>query len=155
MRLKLFKNKEQRKKFLMSIFVLMMFGSVFAFLFGYPFMSAMNNPEETVTEQDMLKKFSNQGIFEGELSTREKNFLIQKGITIGTYYYTGSSDSFELEQLVQRLGRQLVIEKVKGNETKIEFISNRDSVMVKNMSDENVLNALCEVLYQPPPECAP
>jgi len=155
MKITIFKNKEQIRKFSMVLFMLMMFGSTFAFLFGYPFMSAMNSPTKIVTEQDMIKKFSNQSIFEGKLSNQEKSFLTERGFTIGTYYYTDSSKPLEIEQLVQRLGRQLIIEKVKGNKTKIEFVSNRGSEIVENLTEKNILIALCEVLYQPPPECAP
>jgi hypothetical protein len=153
MRIRIFKSREKRKQFLMWLFLLMILASVFAFTIGTAFLSASNQPK-IETEKDMIEKFSNQRIFDDNLTDKEKWFLINRGITIGTYYYNNSPDFFELEDFVNRLKGQLILERINANETKLELISGRDSVVLENLSKENILNSLCDVLYYPPPDCS-
>lgn len=153
MRIRFFKNKEKRRQFLMILFLFMIFGSVFAFTFGTAFMYRTPESRE-LTEREMIEKFSKHRIFDEPLTEGEEWFLVNRGITIATYYYIDSPEFFELEEFVNSLEGQLVVERIKGNETKLELISARASATVENFTKENILQSLCDVLYQPPPECA-
>jgi hypothetical protein len=153
MKIRIFKSKEKKRQFLMTIFLFMIFGSVFAFTFGTAFLSATSQPK-VETEQDMINKFSKKRIFDENLTDKEKWFLISRGITIATYYYNTTPEFFELEEFVDILEGQLILERIKANETKLELVSARNSEILENLSKENLFNALCDVLYYPPPDCS-
>ena len=137
----------------MSIFLFLVFGSVFAFTFGVAFLSSV--PQEKIeTEQEMMEKFLKKRIFDENLTEREKWFLISGGFTIATYHYTTSPEFFELENFVNMLDGQLIVERIKSKERKLELVSARNSVVIENLTKENLFNALCQVLYYPPPDCS-
>jgi len=137
----------------MSIFLFLVFGSVFAFTFGVAFLSSV--PQEKIeTEQEMMEKFLKKRIFDENLTQREKWFLISRGFTIATYHYTTSPEFFELENFVNMLDGQLIVERIKSKERKLELVSARNSVVIENLTKENLFNALCRVLYYPPPDCS-
>jgi len=152
MKIKVLKNKEKRRQFLMILFLFMVFSSVIAFTFGNAFLSAQQPEQETI--QDMVNKFLKQKIFNEPLNDKEKWFLINRGITIATFYYVNSSDFQELEEFVNLLDGQLIVEKIKSNETKLELVGVRDSITLENLTKEKLFNALCKVLYYPPPDCS-
>jgi len=151
MKIKFLKSRERRRQFLMYIFLIFTFGAVFAFTFGTAFLSSAPQSE---SEQDIINKFSKKRIFDGNLTDKEKWYLINRGFTIATYYYTDNPEFFELEEFVDILEGQLIVERIKAKETKIELVSARNSVIIENLSRENLFNALCNVLYYPPPDCS-
>lgn len=108
---------------------------------------------ETKTEKELIKKFSKQWIFDEKLTEQEEEFLIQRGLTIMSYYYLDNS-SFELESLVKSLNGQVILEKIKSNETKLELKSLRNSISLENLSEKRIFEGLCDTLSYPPPDCS-
>lgn len=158
MRKKFFKNKEKRKQFFILFFSILV-GAVFVFeIVAFPLM--YREPQTKIkTKGELVEKFSNQFIFEGNLTEQEKNFLIQRRITIASYYYSTNDSFFELESIVNSINSQepkgqIILEKIKSNETKLELNSLRNSVVLENLSQESIFSALCETLNYPPPDCS-
>lgn len=153
MRKKLFKDKEKRKQFVMALFALLVGGAFLLEIIAIPLM--YKEPETNLkTPEEIAEKFQKQWIFEENLTKQEKQFLIQKGITIATYYYTSKSDFFELEELVKSLEGQVILEKIKANETKLELNSIRDFIIITDFSHKTIFKGLCDTIYYPPPDCA-
>ncbi|RLJ01128.1 MAG: hypothetical protein DRP06_00060 [Candidatus Aenigmatarchaeota archaeon] len=153
MRKKLFRNREQRKKFIMVFFAVLVGGVFLLEIIAIPLM--YKEPETNIkSPEELAEKFKTQWIFEENLTEQEKQFMIQKGVTIATYYYASESGFFELEDLVKSLEGQVILEKVKSDETKIELESIRDFVIITDFKEETLFKGICDTIYYPPPDCA-
>ncbi len=153
MRKKLFKNKEKRKQFIMVFFAILVGGVFLLEIIAIPLM--YKEPETNIeTPEEIAEKFKTQWIFEENLTEQEKQFMIQKGFTIATYYYTSDGGFFELEELVKSLEGQVILEKMKSDETKLELDSIRDFVIITDFNHKTIFKGLCDTIYYPPPDCA-
>jgi len=149
---KFFKNKEKRKQFFILFFTVLISMIFILEIVTFPLM--YREPKtETKTEKELIKKFSKQWIFDEKLTEQEEEFLIQRGLTIMSYYYLDNS-SFELESLVKSLNGQVILEKIKSNETKLELKSLRNSISLENLSEKRIFEGLCDTLSYPPPDCS-
>ncbi len=157
MKIKMFKNKEKRKQFFILFFAILV-GSIFLLeIVAFPLM--YREPQtEIKTPEELGEKFSKQWIFEESLTEVEKEFLTQRGITIASYYYTEDSSFYELESIVETINSQkpqgqLILEKIKSEEVKIELNSLLDFIVVENLTQEEIFKGLCKTLYYPPADC--
>lgn len=153
-KLKVFKSSEKRRQVIMIIFTLLV---GFTFLIGIVLVPLSYNNSESesqITPEKLVEKFSNNWIFEEELTDIEKQFLIERRITIVSYYYTSSSSAFELESTINTLNGQAILEKIKSNQTMIELNSIQNYVMVKEINQDKIFEGLCQTLIYPPPDCA-
>ena len=149
---KFFKNKEKRKQFFILFFTVLISMIFILEIVTFPLM--YREPKtETKTEKELIKKFSKQWIFDEKLTEQEEEFLIQRGLTIMSYYYL-DNNSFELESLVKSLNGQVILEKIKSNETKLELKSLRNSISLENLSEKRIFEGLCDTLSYPPPDCS-
>ena len=149
---KFFKNKEKRKQFFILFFTVLISMVFILEIVTFPLM--YREPKtETKTEKELIKKFSKQWIFDEKLTEQEEEFLIQRGLTIMSYYYL-DNNSFELESIVKSLNGQVILEKIKSNETKLELKSLRNSISLENLSEIRIFEGLCDTLYYPPPDCS-
>ena len=149
---KFFKNKEKRKQFFILFFTVLISMVFILEIVTFPLM--YREPKtETKTEEELIKKFSKQWIFDEKLTEQEEEFLIQRGLTIMSYYYL-DNNSFELESIVKSLNGQVILEKIKSNETKLELKSLRNSISLENLSEIRIFEGLCETLNYPPPDCS-
>lgn len=147
-----FKNKEKRKQFFILLFTILV-GAVFILeMVAFPLM--YREPQSKIkTPEELIEKFSKQWIFEENLTEQEKDFLVERGITIASYYYLDNSDFFELDSLVNSMEGQLILEKIKSNKTKVELNSLRDTIVLENLSHDNLFKGLCDTLSYPPADC--
>jgi len=149
---KFFKNKEKRKQFFILFFTVLISMIFILEIVTFPLM--YREPKtETKTEKELIKKFSKQWIFDEKLTEQEEEFLIQRGLTIMSYYYL-DNNSFELESIVKSLNGQVILEKIKSNETKLELKSLRNSISLENLSEKRIFEGLCDTLSYPPPDCS-
>ncbi len=138
---------------IMAFFALLVGGGFLMEIIAIPLM--YKEPETNMeTPEEIAEKFQKQWIFEENLTEQEKQFMIQKGFTIATYYYTSEESFFELEELVKSLKGQVILEKVRSNETKLELNSVRDSIIITDFSHKTIFKGLCDTIYHPPPDCA-
>jgi len=156
---KFFKNKEKRKQFLIFSFTILI-GAVFILeIIAFPLMYKEPSSKRK-TPEELAKKFSNQFIFDENLTEQEKDFLLQRRITILSYYYSNNTENaFEPESIVNTINfqnprGQLIMEKIKSNETRVELNSLRNTIVIKNLTYNNLFKGLCDTLYYPPPDCA-
>ncbi len=155
--MKIFKNKEKRKQFFILFFAILV-GVVFILeIVALPLM--YREPQsETETPEDLAQKFSKQWIFEENLTEQEKDFLVQRGVTIVSYYYLDNSDFFELESLIKKINSrkpkgQIILEKIKSKGRRVEINSLRDRIVLENLSHNSLIKGFCDTLYHPPADC--
>ncbi len=155
--MKIFKNKEKRKQFFILFFTILV-GAVFILeIVALPLM--YREPQsETQTPEELAQKFSKQWIFEEDFTEQEEESLIKKKITVVSYYYLDNSDFFELESLIKKINSQkpkgqVILEKIKSNERRVELNSLRDTIVLENLSHNSLFKGLCDTLYYPPVDC--
>ena len=152
MKRKLFKNKEKRKQFFILSFAILV-GAVFILeIIAFPLLYR-EPATETKTHKELEEKFAEQWIFEENLTEQERDFLVERGITIASYYYIDNSGFYELESLVNSMEGQLILEKIKSNETKVELNSIMNTLILENLTHDKLFKGLCETLYYPPADC--
>jgi len=156
---KFFKKKKKRKQFFILFFTVLISMIFILEIVAFPLM--YREPKiETKTEKELIKKFSNQFIFDEKLTEQEKDFLLQRRITILSYYYSNNTkNAFEPESIVNSINSQnprgqLIMEKIKSNETRVELNSLRNTIVIKNLTYNNLFKGLCDTLYYPPPDCS-
>ncbi|MCK4429286.1 MAG: hypothetical protein KAU95_02835 [Candidatus Aenigmarchaeota archaeon] len=152
------KNPEKRKQFFILFFTIVVGLTFILGIVVTPLSYNSSQPEQETCEE-VLTRFTQQWIFDEGLTEFEKDCLFQRGITIATYSYLDQSDSPELDFLVQTINLQkpegqVILEKIKSEETGLEINSLKNSVEVENLTQESIFKGLCETMYYPPADCA-
>ena len=129
------------KNKLMAYFViLIMIGSTVAYVstfFSY-------RPEQQELPESL--------VVEGMLSPEIEEKLLSNGFTLLRYYYTATPVDF-LYSVPERFEYQVVVEKIISTESRMEMISIFNSTETNNITENNVLKLLCNVVVSPPSEC--
>ena len=108
-------------------------------------------PEEKPKE---LEKF----IIEGELEPETENEYLRRGFTSMKFYYSDSDLISYVEQLPDYLRTsrdqiQLIVQKIPSNETFIVIAGPYGEEELRNVTQDSIFNALCNVLLVTPVEC--
>lgn len=108
-------------------------------------------PEEKPTE---LKNF----VIEGELDTATENTYLGKGFTSMKFYYYNSELISYIDQLPNYLKAngnqfQLIVQKIPSNETFAVIKGPYGEEELRNLTQDSIFDALCNILLVTPPEC--
>jgi hypothetical protein len=141
------------KRIIVLVFVFSVILLFLAEIVFIPLSSSRDTGTTISGTDDFAKKFNQTWIFEN-LTQEERSYLIANGRTLATYNYTDSPQFFELETIVNEFSGQVVLEREKSDKREIIFQSRRDTSRVENLTNENIILALCGVLEYPPPDCS-
>ena len=135
------------------IIIGMMFGSTFAFA---SLQSFFYSPPQQQTVQPP------SAIVTKSFTSDQRSYLLQNGATVVSFKYNiaclecGDMKSF-VESITRSSGfsGQVFLEELTGyNSTSVEIASLRGSNTVKNVTQEAISDSLCELMLQPPVNCA-
>lgn len=134
------------------VIMFLMVGSTLA----YSFLQSVRTPK---TNQTSLPE---KNIIDYELTLDQENTLIQNGVTVAKFSYSTScieclQYKSSLESLTNQFSNQMILEEISGNtdmSLTLTSLRNPSGIMLKNMTNDNIANALCKVLTQPPIGCA-
>jgi hypothetical protein len=140
--------KKERKKFISLFMIFLFIGSTIA----YGFMRGFRREE---TQSTNLPKTN---IIEYELTEEQETYLIQRGVTIVKFYHSEGCIKClewknELENIANKVPRQLLLEEINSDENRIEMFSLRGSVTLTNPTKEEILKNVCNILWDPPGWC--
>jgi hypothetical protein len=140
-------KKVAKKSLWVLIVTLLMISSTLGFiLFNVP-----------TTKQNQNKNLTQKFLFDETIPEDIRQYYYARGITIMEFYCTAECPSNLLnyvEKLPSKLGYQLAIEKhLNSNETYIVANSVFGSVEKNVTTEQDIDDALCDVLYKPPVEC--
>lgn len=130
--------------------VVIMFFSTIAF----SFIQSVRTPKAQET------KLPETNIVNEELTSDVEILLLQNGRTIIKFVYNSTCADcqdvrFSLENLATQFPNQIIIENILKNEpTSITMSSYYGQRIVENVSGEEFLDALCELMVEPPVMCA-
>ncbi|MEM5766305.1 MAG: hypothetical protein QW423_01565 [Candidatus Aenigmatarchaeota archaeon] len=116
-------------------------------------------------------KLPEGNIIDYELDLNQKNLVLRQGMTLVEFFYGKNCTYCQekisfLESIVNNYKDKVFLEKilVNGSESKLHFIGfniteNRIYLQEKflegdNITEENVMGILCEIMIYPPIECA-
>lgn len=149
MRFKKYNFMEQKKKtaFIGLILIVLMLGSTVA----YSFLQSVSSGSPK------------NNIIDFELNREQENELILNKKTVLKFYYSLDCDvcmkqkSF-LEELAksENYKNQLIVERILANVTEpsLTIISGYGGKFLANATEDEILDALCELMISPPTECA-
>ena len=142
-------KKETKRKILITFSIII--GVIF--LLEIITMPLLYSNKEEQEKQD-IEKFVNQWVFNSSLSEQEKKFLISRGVTIVSYYYTNKNNLINIEHIVDSLKGQLILELIKSDKDEIHFESARNTIVIKNITTEKFIEGMCKTLNYPPIDCS-
>jgi len=142
------------KKVIISLFIaFIMLGSTVAYTFMQGFRQEENNT-----------KLPDTNIVGYELAEEQENLLMQNGKTILKFLYNLACDGCierknVLESAVndKTFSDQLVLEEILTNKTGLPMLtvlSYRGQRVLTNFTNEELIEALCDMMVQPPVGCA-
>lgn len=144
--------KISKRAIVALIFVFLMGGSTIA----YSFIQAVFPPTGSLA----LPK---QSIINYEIGSKEESYLISKGVTITKFYYVQlctecwNQKNF-LESFTKQNSNQILLEEIESNEAgvypRVIITSFLGRKILENATNEEVLNAFCDLMYSPPAYCA-
>ncbi len=148
-------KKFDKKKYMSLVLLIIMAGSTLAYSILQSFGRSQGNNSQTVELPD-------QAIINYELTTEQRNFAIKKGIVILEYKYPllceeCSTQKAFLESNVKEFSGQLLLEELVDNnraESSLSVMSFYGSTSLVNPSNDEIFNALCEFMIEPPIICA-
>ncbi len=129
--------------------VLIMFFSTIAF----SFIQSVRNPQQEI-------KLPETNIVNEELRTDVENLLLQQGKTIIKFVYNSTCLECQdigasLENLAVQFPNQIILENILREEpTSITVFSFYGQRIVENVTSDEFVDALCEVMVEPPVMCA-
>jgi len=146
------KVKMSSQKLIALGFVILMFGSTFA----YAVLNVFWSPEETTEIEIPNQKIINYG-----LNERQRSYLLQRGYTLIEYsYFTGclecSNVKNKLEQITLNSDDQIFLQELVSTEsvsTSLSIASLKDQETLDNPSDEEIESTVCEILINRPLWC--
>jgi len=144
------KVKMSSQKLIALIFIIVMFGSTFA----YAILSAFRTPEETI-------EIPNQRIIDYKLDELQRSYLLQRGYTlIGYSYFTGCLECAnlknKLEEITLNSDDQIFLQELVSTEsvsTSLSIASLKDQKTLDNPTDEEIESTVCEILINRPLWC--
>lgn len=99
-------------------------------------------------------------IVDYELTQFQEEIILRNGGTIMKYLYNQTclecpNEIALLEAFATQFSNQVILEKIqtKENPTFLNIVSALNYTSVKNITEENVFSALCDVLVLPPAAC--
>jgi len=146
------KIKISKRAIVALVFVFLMGGSTIA----YSFLQAFSPPTASLVLPE-------KNIINYEIGKKEENYLISRGVTIAKFYYTQVCEECWdqknfLESFVKQNSNQILLEEIESNETgifpKLILTSFLGRKILENATNEEVLNAFCDLMYSPPAYCA-
>jgi len=143
--------KQSTKKKLFAVFIIFIFG-MSSLAFVATIFTGGGLPQQQ--EFKPLESF----VVEGPLDARTENRYVQSGFTSLRFYYDNDAFLGFVEQLPAMTAtntgqQQLIVQKILANETYIEIITVNAAEDVRNVTQENILAALCRLLTVTPLEC--
>ena len=97
-------------------------------------------------------------VIEGELDPAIENEYLRNGFTSMRFYYSDNDFIFFLDNLPKymKTGRnqvQLIVQKIESNETYAVITGPYGEEEIRNVTQDNLFNALCDILLDTPVEC--
>jgi len=117
---------------------------------AYVITSAINPPEE----KEELKEF----VIEGELDPATEDEYLRGGFTSMKFYYSNQDLIFYVDNLpdylkTNRNQPQLIVQKIPSNETFAVITGPYGEEELRNVTQNSIFNALCDILLDTPVEC--
>jgi hypothetical protein len=139
-----------KKKTIQRIGVLIIASIFFMSTIAYILTGAIN-PPKTVEE---LTEF----VIEGEISPETENLYLSRGYTSIKFYYSNEDLMFFIHNLPHYLKNsrdqfQMFIQKIPSNQTKAHIIGPYGETTLEEVTEDNLLASLCEIILEPPVEC--
>jgi len=144
------KVKMSSQRLIALIFIILMFGSTFA----YAILNALRTPEQTI-------EIPNQRIIDYKLDELQRSYLLQRGYTlIGYSYFTGCLECAnlknKLEEITLNSDDQIFLQELVSTEsvsTSLSIASLKDQKTLDNPTDEEIESTVCEILINRPLWC--
>ncbi len=102
----------------------------------------------------------NSFVVEGRLAQETENRYVQAGFTSLRYYYSanynplaGFADLLPYNTRTNTDQQQLIVQKIPANETYVSIITANAIENIDNVTQQNVMDALCRLLTVTPLEC--
>ena len=141
------------------IFMILMLGSTIA----YSFIQAVNFGLSGGSKTNL----PTTNIIDYELTIDQEQLVLNQGKTIVKYSYSSTcveclSFANQLESLANQMNGQIFVERLLQNSVQnqtaspatLTFTSSQNSKIYSNPSSSDVVDGLCEVLVNPPVDCA-
>ena len=137
----------------MSIFIIViMLASSLAFGIQFTYSSLFKNPADSQT-------LPTDKVLNYELNPSQQDLALSKGFTI--IKYSSSTNCIEclsvksfLESLTRKYTPQIYAELIDSKENSLSIISYRGQLDIENITSDKVLDSLCQLMSQPPVDCA-
>lgn len=135
-------------------FIILMLGSTVA----YSVISAIR-----VSQPGEETSLPETNVIDYELSASQEKLLLQNGKVIAKFAYGVScwecpQQKSYLESFARQYPNQIFLEEIAGNATVknsiLTFNSIRGYETLTNITQENILDVFCELMVQPPVDCA-
>ncbi|GEM_PF-1811905 len=144
--------KKQTKQRIAALVIVVIFGmSSIAFVVG----SLAGTPQE-----DKIKPLENF-VVEGHVDQRVEDAYYKGGFSWMKFYYTDKNDLLYLsvDQFPDIFKapngqRQLIVQKLEGNESYVYVYSLNGQEELTVPTEEQLIESVCRVLSAPPPDCA-
>lgn len=144
------KVKMSSQRLIALIFIILMFGSTFA----YAILNALRAPEETIEIPD-------QKIINYKLNERQRSYLLQRGYTLMEYsYFTGCFECAniknKLEQITLNSDDQIFLQELVSTEsisTTLNIASLKNQKSLNNPTEEVIESVICDILINRPLWC--
>ena len=144
------KLKMSSQRLIALIFIILMFGSTFA----YAILNAFMAPEQTT-------QIPNQRIINYRLNEQQRSYLLQRGYTLIEYsYFTGCIECAniknKLEQITLNSDDQIFLQELISTEsvsTSLSIASLKDQKTLYDPTDEEIESIVCDILINRPLWC--
>lgn len=119
--------------------------------FAYSFLQTLRPGEQEITLPE-------KNIIGYELTAQQESYLLGLGKTLlKYYYYTGclecTSQINLLEGAANQFSDQIILEEISTNRTSLTVMSYYGQKDLTNITQENLLDVLCEMMTRPPTIC--
>ncbi|MDI6798863.1 MAG: hypothetical protein QMD12_02610 [Candidatus Aenigmarchaeota archaeon] len=137
------------------VFIFLMVGSTIA----YSILKSLGLTGQT----GYAVKLPEKNIIDYELDIETEKFLLDRGVTIVKLYYVQAcpeclrQKSF-LESFANQYSNQIILEEILSNKTtsipNLIISSYRGQRILENATDEEMIDAFCDLMLKPPVGCA-